>query len=158
MKLPIVGYVGYFRLINGFWKSLYMTKAEAESHGKKYSKTFSDGKGLWKDEFDVMAKKTVLKMLLSKFAPLSIDMQTAVKADQSVIKSADGHAIDVDYVDNTPESININETELQKQTDRIADHINAATTLESLEEVSDVVESHGLLDLYIQKKDQLSGK
>ena len=47
-----------------------------------------------------MAKKTVLKLLLSKFGILSIEMQIAQKADQAVIEEIDGENIEVEYVDN----------------------------------------------------------
>jgi recombination protein RecT len=91
----IVGYCSYFSLINGFEKSLYMTVDEITAHGKKYSKTF--GNGVWKTDYNAMAQKTCLKLLLSKFAPMSIELQRAVIADQAVIK--DVETMDVDYVD-----------------------------------------------------------
>ena len=72
-----------------------MTVEEIQGHGKRFSKTF--GNGVWKTDFDAMACKTVLKLLLSKFAPLSIEMQKAVIADQAIIKDAE--TMDVDYVD-----------------------------------------------------------
>jgi len=80
-----IGYVAYFRLVNGFEKMLYMCNEKLEKHGKKFSQTFKKGYGLWKDDFDSMARKTVLKMLLSRYAPLSVEMQTAIKSDQAVI-------------------------------------------------------------------------
>ncbi|KAA6438842.1 recombinase RecT [Dyadobacter flavalbus] len=123
LKLPVIGYVAYFRLLNGFEKSFYMSKEEADAHGKKYSQTSKKGYGLWKDDFDSMAKKTVVKMLLSKFAPLSIQMQRAVIADQGVVKDVNNDAIDVDYVDNAPDSLNIANIESEKQAERIAEHI-----------------------------------
>lgn len=91
----VVGYAAYFSLINGFEKTHYMTVEEIQGHGKRFSKTF--GNGVWKTDFDAMACKTVLKLLLSKFAPLSIEMQKAVIADQAIIKDAE--TMDVDYVD-----------------------------------------------------------
>lgn len=91
----VVGYAAYFSLINGFEKTLYMTTDEISAHGKRFSKTF--GNGVWKTDYDAMAQKTCLKLLLSKYAPLSIEMQKAVIADQSIIKDAE--TMDVDYVD-----------------------------------------------------------
>jgi len=90
----VVGYAAYFSLINGFEKTFYMTVEEITAHGKRYSKNFN---GLWKTDFNAMATKTVLKLLLSKYAPLSVEMQKAVIADQSVINDAD--TMDVEYVD-----------------------------------------------------------
>lgn len=53
----VIGYMAYFKLINGFEKYFYMTREEAERHGKKYSQTFKRGTGLWSTEFDTMSKK-----------------------------------------------------------------------------------------------------
>jgi recombinase, phage RecT family len=85
-KLPIVGYVAYMKLNNGFEKSYYMTAQEAKAHGTKYSANFRKyGSGMWKDEFDAMAKKTVIKLMLSKYAPLSTDMARAQEVDQAIL-------------------------------------------------------------------------
>lgn len=100
-KAKIVGYLGYFRLNNGFEKELYMTVEELTGHAKKYSKNYAKyGTGLWKDQFDVMAKKTVLKLLISKYGALSTSLQQAIRADQASI-DGDGY----NYVDNDKESI-----------------------------------------------------
>lgn len=156
-ETPVIGYAAYFKLLNGFEKTLYMTKDELLAHGTRFSQTFKRGTGLWKDDFDSMATKTVIKLLLSKFAPLSIQMQTAVKADQSVVKSFENGVVDVDYADN-PTSINIDEVETEKQNERLANHIRNAKSLEELEEVSEFIFDAGLTDLYTAKKDELSTK
>lgn len=83
----VIGYMAYFRLVNGFEKTFYMTLEEVEKHAKTYSQTYKNGYGVWKDNFDVMARKTVLKLLLSKYAPKSIQMQQALTFDQAVVKS-----------------------------------------------------------------------
>ena len=82
-----IGYVAFFKLINGFTAELYMSREEVSAHANKYSQTAKKGFGVWVDNFDAMAQKTVIKLLLSKQAPLSIDMPltTAIQADQSVI-------------------------------------------------------------------------
>ena len=94
----VVGYASFFRLINGFEKTFYMRVEQMEEHGSKYSKTFHHKNGVWKTDFNSMAMKTVLKLLLSKYAPLSVDMQTAVTVDQGVIDDTDTQ--DISYVDN----------------------------------------------------------
>jgi recombination protein RecT len=89
---PVVGYVAYFKLLNGFEKMYYMTAEQLEGHAKKYSKSYAKySDGLWKDDFDSMAKKTVLKLLISKYGPQSTQMQDAIKGDQM---------IDNEYADN----------------------------------------------------------
>lgn len=100
----IIGYAAFFQLLNGFEKTLYMTVDELKKHGAKFSQTYKKGFGLWKDDFDSMAIKTVIKLLLSKFAPLSVDMQRAVITDQAVINDADTQ--DVTYVDFDEEEHN----------------------------------------------------
>lgn len=119
-KAPI-GYVAYMQLTNGFEKYLYMTTAELEEHGKRYSQTFKKGFGLWKDNFEAMAKKTVLKLLLSKYGPLSVDtqMQLAIQADQAAIRMESIEDTDIadatmEYVDNV-EDVTEEETPEQKK-------------------------------------------
>lgn len=86
----VVGYVAYFRLVNGFEKTIYMTKAEIETHAETYSQSYRTDKSKgwksspWTTNFDAMARKTVLKKLLSAWGPLSADLATALQGDQSV--------------------------------------------------------------------------
>lgn len=82
-KKPIIGYVAYFELLNGYQQTLYMSKAEVEAHAKKYSQTYKQGFGVWKDNFDAMARKTLIKRILNQFAPLSVDMAKAMEYDQA---------------------------------------------------------------------------
>jgi len=97
-KLPAIGYAAVFRLINGFEKRSYWTKTEVLAHAKRFSKTF--GNGPWQTDFDKMAMKTVLKDLISKYGPMSVELQEAIKFDQAVIKEdADGNQYP-EYPDN----------------------------------------------------------
>jgi recombination protein RecT len=101
----VIGYMAYFRLVKGFEKTFYMTIEEVQKHAKTYSQSYSKGYGVWVDSFDVMARKTVLKLLLSKYAPKSIQMQQAITFDQAVVKN-DLTATDtiedaeITYIDN----------------------------------------------------------
>ena len=94
-----IGYVAFFKLINGFTAELYMSKEEVMKHANKYSQTAKKGFGVWKDQFEAMALKTVLKLLLSKQAPLSIEMQTAQLADQAIVRDVETN--DFDYIDHS---------------------------------------------------------
>lgn len=82
----IIGFMAYFRLTNGFEKTEYMTIEEVKAHAQKFSQTYRSGRGVWKDQFEAMAKKTVLRRLLTKWAPKSIEMQQMAIFDQSVVK------------------------------------------------------------------------
>lgn len=117
-KKKIIGYVAYFRLLNGFEKTFYWTKEKCEAHAKKYSKNYAKyGSGLWKDAFDDMAKKTVLKLLISKFGPLNTQLQKALDEDQTV---------DGEYEDNPtrkPELSEAEEAQIVEDAEKLADEL-----------------------------------
>lgn len=94
----VVGYLLFFRLLNGFEKYFYMSKAQCEAHGKRYSASYKKNFGQWKDNFDAMALKTVVKLGLSKYGILSIEMQQAMETDQAAIDE-EGKAT---YIDQAP--------------------------------------------------------
>ena len=77
----VVGYFAFMRLANGFEKTVFWTKERVQSHGKKYSQSFSSKYSPWQSDFDAMARKTVLKHMLSTYAPLSTELQDAIVAD-----------------------------------------------------------------------------
>ena len=102
-----IGYLLYFKLLNGYEKYFYMSHAQCLAHGKRYSKAFKKGFGLWVENFEAMALKTVCKLGLSKYGVLSVEMQKAIEMDQAAINE-DGSP---SYIDNsdaakdvTPES------------------------------------------------------
>ncbi len=117
-KKKVIGYVAYFRLLNGFEKTFYWTKEKCEAHAKKYSKNYAKyGSGLWKDAFDDMAKKTVLKLLISKFGPLNTQLQKALDEDQTV---------DGEYEDNPtrkPELTEAEEAQIVEDAEKLAEEL-----------------------------------
>lgn len=108
----IIGYMAAMRLINGFTKVIYWSKGQLLNHANEYSQSYkwaeygdkSKGGGnkdsVWHTNFDAMAQKTVLKSLISKYAPMTTEMSEAIKYDQSVIRMDDNGVENVDYVDN----------------------------------------------------------
>lgn len=103
----IVGYVAYFELLYGFSKALYMTVEEIDAHAQKYSQTYKADKSkgwntsTWNTNFDAMAKKTVLKNLLSTFGPksnslASSSLSTVIQGDQAVISKTHFRYVDSD--------------------------------------------------------------
>ena len=130
----VIGYAAYFELLNGFQKTLYMSESELKKHGTRFSQTFKKGFGLWKDDFDSMAKKTVIKLLLSKFAPLSIEMQRAVITDQSVVNNVeDIDNVDVTYIDNDADLRVDQPNQEEKENERILDLISESKSKKSLD-------------------------
>ena len=97
----VIGYLAYFRLTNGFEKMLFMELDEMQAHAKKYSKNYKGGTDKWGlTDFNTMAEKTVLKRLLSKYGPLSIEsvqMSQALSNDGGVVKMNESGEFDVDF-------------------------------------------------------------
>lgn len=129
-KTEIIGYLAYFELLNGFSKSLYMTKTDIEKHADQYSQAYRGSKKNtnkssfdtpWSTNFDLMAQKTALKLLLSRFAPLSTEMQEAINADQSVDDGSERR-----YVDNSSDNMEHVKANAQKKADIVAAHQEAA--------------------------------
>lgn len=114
----VIGYLAYFRLTNGFEKMLYMTIDEAQAHAKKYSQNYKGGTDKWGlADFNVMAEKTVLKRLLSKYGPLSIEsiqMSQALANDGGVISMNNDGDFDVNFSGETIDA----ETETEESTDK----------------------------------------
>jgi len=81
----VIGYMAYIKLTNGFEKTVYWTVEECKAHALRYSQTYKKGYGVWKDNFDAMALKTVLKHIIKKYGPKSVEVLNAVADDQSVV-------------------------------------------------------------------------
>jgi recombination protein RecT len=117
----ILGYVAFFRLLNGYERLEYWSIKKIEAHGQRYSKSYGNAGGLWKKNPHAMYAKTVLKNTLSKWGILSITMQGAMVADQAVIKAFD-KPIDgdnVNYIDapvNAETSNTVGETDVPLET------------------------------------------
>ena len=96
----IVGLIGYFQLVSGFecWDSI--TKEEAEQHGKRFSKSYDNPSSPWKTDFWAMAKKTLLKRMLSKYGIISVEFVQALAQDkepEQVEEQGEVEFVDVDY-------------------------------------------------------------
>lgn len=76
---PVIGYVGFYRLVNGAEKTIYMTVKQIENHEKKFRKGQNMGKG-WRDDWDAMARKTVYRRLIGKWGVMSIEYQNRAGA------------------------------------------------------------------------------
>ena len=118
----IIGYTAFLETITGFEAIHVMTIEELKSHAMRYSQTYKKGFGVWKDNFDAMARKTVLKLLISKYAPMSVELQTAIESDQGVI----GDNGSISYPDNeikdvTPHARQINSDEFARMEQAVKD-------------------------------------
>lgn len=154
----VIGYVAYFKLVNGFEKYLYMSIKELEVYGAKYSKSYNskdkytkEYNGIWRTNFDAMAKKTVLKQLISKFGIMSVDMQTAVIKDQQIIdKEGNG-----EYADNDNIIIKAEKDDRSEVLKYIQDEVE---TVEALEQVMNEVKTDEEREAYDKKYEELNGE
>ena len=79
----VIGYFAYIETVNGFSKTLYWTVEKVISHAKKFSKSYNSGAAIWKQNFDEMAQKTVMRNLISKWGVMSVDLQRAIDLDNA---------------------------------------------------------------------------
>lgn len=126
---PIIGYLAYFELLNGYRKQIYWSKEKMLNHADKYSKAFNKNdyekllagqipeKDMWKyssywyQDFDGMSEKTLYRQLISKHGVMSIEMQEAYTKDMAVMKE-DGT---YDYVDNPNEDEPVPEAKTEEK-------------------------------------------
>lgn len=103
-KHPIIGYLAYFELLNGFKANVYFSKEKMMEHAHRYSQAFDKetykkyevyqqtGEGMsekelracsspWYSDFSGMAEKTCLKRLLSQKGLLSTELVNAFAAE-----------------------------------------------------------------------------
>lgn len=122
----VVGYYAWFKLLTGFSKEFYMSKAEVENHAKTYSSSYrydlEKGRknSSWTTNFKAMALKTVIKLLLSKWGILSVDMQRAIQDDQ---KTFDESGTEM-YGDNQPDIIEAEDPFVASEKDEEAEEID----------------------------------
>lgn len=126
---PVIGYLAYFELLNGYRKQIYWSKEKMLNHADKYSKAFNKSdyekllagqipeKDMWKyssywyQDFDGMSEKTLYRQLISKHGVMSIEMQEAYTKDMAVMKE-DGT---YDYVDSPNEDDPVPEAKAEEK-------------------------------------------
>ena len=113
-KVPIAGYLAYFELKNGMRKVIWRTTEEINYHERKFRKGASPSKG-WRDNWEAMASKTVLRELLGKWGLLSINYQTA---DPDTLKIASDLA--TGQIDDEQHVIDL-------QAEQVPDNVDPAT-------------------------------
>lgn len=108
-SLPVIGYMAYLELTNGFLKTIYWSREKMMAHADQYSKAFdresydriqngeadASNKSFssnWYKDFDGMARKTLLRQLISKWAPMSTEMEVGIDKDNHVISYNDNGA------------------------------------------------------------------
>ncbi|WP_289049197.1 recombinase RecT [uncultured Acidaminococcus sp.] len=130
-KAPIIGYVGYFQMINGMEKTIYMTVKQLEAHEKKFRHGNYMSRG-WKENPDAMMRKTVLRKLIGKWGLMSVTYQSA---DLSVLRAAQAIATGTFDDEDKPEyvvDVNASEAEEAPDQERGTIDLNTPFTPEEL--------------------------
>ncbi len=70
----IIGWIGYLKMNNGYTAFIYKTRAEIMEHAARYSRSYGSSSSPWTTDFDKMARKTVLKELLSQHGELQTQL------------------------------------------------------------------------------------
>jgi recombination protein RecT len=96
-----------------------------------------------------MAIKTVIKLLLSKYAPLSVDMQRAVISDQAIIN--DANTLDVSYSDNT-------EVAIDKEVERVKLMLSDCKTQADVDTLQEQMPDVDIELFALRKEEILNGK
>ena len=130
--MPTVGYIAHFEYINGFQKTLYWTADQMMSHADKYSPAFSAAaykkllngeipqdelwkySSFWYKDFDGMAKKTMLRQLISKWGIMTAEMTMAYERDGHVMMLDTASGDPLPEVTDTPELSQQDEQEQPK--------------------------------------------
>lgn len=109
--LPVAGYMAFFEYLNGFRKVLYWSKQKMMNHADTYSPAYSAAihkkilageipdrdmwkySSFWYKNFDDMAKKTMLRQLISRWGVMSTELQQAFVQDANFAALGDGNEI-----------------------------------------------------------------
>lgn len=99
----VIGYFGFIKLSNGFSKTIFWTKEQMHQHFSKFSgNNYDSNKKIWLGDYnfktqireeskiinvDDKAKITMIKQIISKFAPKNPTIDHALKIDSSTFNS-----------------------------------------------------------------------
>ena len=153
----VIGYTARLKTVTGFVAVVTMTSDELWEHAYKYSQTYksaqNQGKNysVWHQNFDAMAKKTVLKALM-KYCPMSVELQTAIESDQGVIGQDGG----ISYPDNEIKDVvqakqTLTDAQVEKAIIKIKSGQSTLENLNSLYTLTDEQYSH------VQHQTSISG-
>lgn len=118
-----IGYYAMFEYMNGFRKAMYWTKEQMMRHADKFSPAFSaeaykrlqngeiPDKELWKyssfwyKNFDDMAKKTMLRQIISKWGIMSAELVSAIEYDNKFMQNQGANIVEEDIEEPAMDSM-----------------------------------------------------
>lgn len=108
---PTIGYYAMFEYVNGFRKAIYWSKEKMMAHADEFSPAYSASahkkldageipdkdrwkySSFWYKNFDDMAKKTMLRQLISRWGIMSTELQQAFVQDATFAEVGDKNEI-----------------------------------------------------------------
>lgn len=112
-----IGFYATVILKDGGKSAYYMTVEDAQKYGKRYSKAYNNSP--WVTDFEAMAKKSCLRQVL-KYAPMSTDVDGAIRTDEKVLKFEENKELDggiVEIEEDEPSAEDIAEAAADIQAD-----------------------------------------
>lgn len=101
----VICYYAMFKTKSGGFNFLVMSKEDIQNHAKQFSQSYGSNYSPWKNNFDMMAKKTVLKAVL-KYAPLKSEFVKNIATDETIKTTISQNMVDVndetDMINVTP--------------------------------------------------------
>ncbi len=145
-KTDTIGYYAMFEYIDGFKKTMYWSKDKMLVYADKYSPAFSKDayvklinneipanemwkySSFWYKSFDDMAKKTMIRQLISKWGGMAVEpLRVALEHDNNVLqRSSDGFeniATEADVMPAEPHLVSNNEV-TQPEVADVVENIN----------------------------------
>lgn len=145
-KTETIGYYAMFEYVDGFRKTLYWSKDKMLVYADKYSPAFSKEayvklmnneipanemwkySSFWYKSFDDMAKKTMIRQLISKWGGMAVEpLRVALEHDNNVLRrSSDGFeniATEADVMPAEPHLVSNNEV-TQPEVADVVENIN----------------------------------
>lgn len=96
----VIAYYAYAKFKGGGHSFIVMSREDIEKIRDQFSRSAENGP--WKDHFDEMAKKTVIRRLI-KYLPISVELQEQIQEDGSVRKDITQEAPEYpDIIDMEP--------------------------------------------------------
>jgi len=130
---PTVGYYAMFEYVNGFRKAIYWSYSKMQTHADTYSPAYNRGShekllngeiadkdkwkysSFWYKNFDDMAKKTMLRQLISRWGVMSTEMQMAFEKDSALVEIGNNN----DFITTPEESLQIAQPEAKEIVEQV---------------------------------------
>ncbi len=114
----VIGYFAHIETVEGFTKTLYWTTAHMAEHKARYVKSAD---GPWKTHHNEMAKKTMLRQLMTKYGILTTEVMKALVSDAAADERTDAEKAEAIVVDAAPTEIDVAPPKITETPEKITE-------------------------------------